>query len=130
MTVQYRVLANSLPRGGPFLLASALALLGYRRFAGTCVNDSLWHHQFYDVPKIERQPQGAGSDDFHRLDFCRDCGHHNQFVRQRQHKNVRLHQHHPVVGGYRGHHPGFCVVALGVNWKFEGGDWRLDLSNI
>jgi hypothetical protein len=35
MTVHYRVLANSLPRGGPFLLASALDLLGYRRFAGT-----------------------------------------------------------------------------------------------
>ncbi len=35
MTVQFRVLANSLPRGGPFLLASALDLLGYRRFAGT-----------------------------------------------------------------------------------------------
>jgi len=30
----YRVVANSLPRGGPFLLASALDLLGYRKFAG------------------------------------------------------------------------------------------------
>lgn len=28
------VLANSLPRGGPFLLASALQLLGYRKYAG------------------------------------------------------------------------------------------------
>jgi hypothetical protein len=34
MTARYRVLANSLPRGGPFLLASALDLVGYRRFAG------------------------------------------------------------------------------------------------
>lgn len=34
MTLPCRVLANSLPRGGPFLLASALDLLGYRRFSG------------------------------------------------------------------------------------------------
>lgn len=32
------VLANSLPRGGPFLLSSALAVLGYHKYAGATVN--------------------------------------------------------------------------------------------
>lgn len=34
MTLQHRVLANSLPCGGPFLLASALDLLGCHKFTG------------------------------------------------------------------------------------------------
>lgn len=32
------VLANSLPRGGPFLLSSALALLGYQKYAGSDIH--------------------------------------------------------------------------------------------
>jgi hypothetical protein len=34
MTLPYRLLANSLPRCGPFLLASALDLVGYCKFVG------------------------------------------------------------------------------------------------
>ncbi|MCB0062125.1 MAG: hypothetical protein KDE19_08425 [Caldilineaceae bacterium] len=34
MILQHRVLANSLPCGGPFLLASALDLLGFHKFMG------------------------------------------------------------------------------------------------
>lgn len=34
MTLQHRVLANSLPCGGPFLLANVLDLLGCHKFTG------------------------------------------------------------------------------------------------
>lgn len=34
MRPEFSVLANSMPRGGPFLLTSALQLLGYRKYAG------------------------------------------------------------------------------------------------
>jgi hypothetical protein len=64
MTVQSRVLANSLPRGGPFLLATALDLLGYRRFAGTADTPRALNYQDAKNALAKEPPVADPSTEF------------------------------------------------------------------
>lgn len=51
MSPTISVLANSLPRGGPFLLGSALQLLGYQKYAGVECDNSIAAFNYLEAQK-------------------------------------------------------------------------------
>lgn len=69
MIQPYRVLANSLPRGGPFLLASTLDLIGYCQFSSNDDTPSALNYQaakkaLHKVAPAANHPEAIGVSSF------------------------------------------------------------------
>jgi len=62
MNLAISVLANSLPRGGPFLLSSALRILGYRKYSGADVHGTPAAFNYLEAQKALQGRQTAPGD--------------------------------------------------------------------